>query len=116
MASDPALGDVLVARAEATREPFDPEITLFLDASVASAEARCLLDAAGEEYRLLQAESQRLPTAVFGLATYEGIAGIHELLRDLQSLDDAVRSAYARHQPGRAHGAAPEHATASGRG
>lgn len=115
MASHVASGDALIARAEATRQPFDPEVTLFADDSAASTEARRLLDAASQEYRLLRAEGPRMPTAVFGLAAYEGIAGVRELLRELQLLDDAVQSAYARHQPGRAQGAASEHATASGR-
>jgi len=92
-----ASGDELVLLAERSRQPFDPEVTLFADETPESQEAQRLPESAGEEFRTLRATGDRIPSAVFALAAFDGVTGVRELIRELGSFDQAVATAYDRH-------------------
>lgn len=89
--------DELIRRANQDRQPFEPEVTLFLNDSAESQKARMLLECSGEKFRAVQANGPRIPAAVFGRASYDGLSGIHELVDELAAFRRAVHEAYDRH-------------------
>ncbi|GEM_PF-3516492 len=101
--------DELVARAEESREPFSPEVVLFIDDSEESVQARELLVAAGTEFWTLAARGPRTPAMVFGGIVADGLAGVRDLLCALDAFSSAfvhqrmegngVRDELALHHP-----------------
>jgi len=98
--------DELVARAEESREPFSPEVVLFVDDSEEIIQARELLVAAGAEYRTIAAHGPRIPAIVFGGIVADGLAGVRDLLCAL----DAFSSAFV-HQRVEGNGVRDERAS-----
>jgi hypothetical protein len=97
--------DQLVALAEEGRQPFDPEVALFVDDSEESQEARRLLDRAGEPYRLLIGNGTDIPAAVFGGVVAERLAGVRGLLRAIASFDATFTRARAQATVATSHSA-----------
>ena len=103
MAAGASLSEALITEAERTRQPFDPEVTLFLDNSPESSEAGRMFAVTDEGVRVVSEPHVRVPTAVFAFSVYEGLPAIAELVQELQSLRQATIAAYDRHvrrQPG----------------
>ena len=96
----------LIAAAERTRRPFDPEVTLFLADSPESNIARQMFAAVAEDVRVISSPEARMPTAVFAFSAYEGLPAIAELIEELQSLRRATIAAYERHVRHRARASA----------
>jgi hypothetical protein len=88
--------DELVRRAEEGRDPFAPEVVLFVDESDESRQAHQVLTEAGEEFRTMPAEGPRIPAVVFGGVVAEKLTGIHDLLRALAALDATFASEQTR--------------------
>lgn len=88
--------DDLVALAEGSRRPFDPELALFIDDSPASQQARELLEDAGEEFRTLRLTGPRIPAAVFGGIVAERLSGVEALLRGLRAFDATLLKGVVR--------------------
>ncbi|GEM_PF-4027068 len=82
--------DVLIERAEASRQPLDPEVTLFADDSPPSLEARRLLDDAGVRFRTLPATGPSIPAVVFGGVEFDRLSGVQELIQGLAAFDTAL--------------------------
>lgn len=103
MATGAILPADVITEAERTRQPFDPEVTLFLDYSSESLEARRMFAVANEAVRVVVRTGEGGPIAVFAFSAYEGLPAISELVQELQSLRQATIAAYDRHvrcQPG----------------
>ncbi|GEM_PF-6619419 len=83
----------LIAVAEESREPFDPEVVLFVDESEESQEARRMLDRAGERYRTLAGSGPDIPAAVCGGIVFSEPTGLEDLLAGLAAFDTAADAA-----------------------
>ena len=84
--------DELMNRAEETRHPFDPELTLFVDESPRSHRAEELLRAAGQQFRVLPATGRHIPALVFGGVVVEHLEGIQRAMTALSIFDDRLRA------------------------
>jgi len=82
--------DTLIERAEASREPLDPEVTLFADDSPPSMDARRLLEGAGVRFRTLSATGPNIPAVVFGGIEFDRLPGVRELIQSLAAFDTAL--------------------------
>ena len=97
MAKEPRVRDQLIRQAEAGRQPFEPEVTLFVDESAESKQAYSLLEGSKDPFRTIFSNDPRTPVAVFGHSLYLHLSGIEALVNELRSFDADVRSAYQRH-------------------
>jgi hypothetical protein len=82
--------DDLVAIAENSRQPFEPELTLFVDESPDSQQAQAVLQASGQRFRILRASGSGIPALVFAGVVAERLSGVKRAARALAAFDAAL--------------------------
>jgi hypothetical protein len=82
--------DDLVAIAEYSRQPFEPELTLFVDESPDSQQAQAVLQASGQRFRILRASGSGIPALVFAGVVAERLSGVKRAARALAAFDAAL--------------------------
>lgn len=91
--------DALIRRAEESRQPFEPEVALFLDGSAESEQVRQMMEAAMIPFRTFTDAGPDIPAAVFGGMCFIGQANIGELVRTLKAIEVVLISNLQRTMP-----------------
>lgn len=86
----PATAEELVSIAENSRQPFEPELALFVDESLDSKQAQEVLRTGGQRFRILQASGPAIPALVFGGIVAERLTGVERAVRALAAFDAAL--------------------------
>lgn len=93
--------DALIRRAEESRQPFEPEVALFLDNATESEQARQMMEAAQIPFRTLPATGPDIPAAAFGDMLFVGTSGTETLIDGLKKFESALLAAVKRTMPER---------------